>query len=358
MAANAGPCRVTESVVGRWTRAVTLDNDLVRVTVLADKGADIYELRYKPKDVDVLWKAPWGLKELGALGATAADSLVAWMDHYEGGWQELLPSGGGPCVYKGVELGFHGEVSTAPWDYEILEREGDRVAVRFTVTTTRTPFRLERVMRLAAGEPLLLLEERLTNEGAEPMDFMWGHHPAYGPPFLSGACVLDLPRARFIAHTGQIYPERSWLPDGGAWDWPLVTGKDGQQHDLSRIPGPESQVNNLGYAVDLAEGWYGLTNTELGLGIGLVWPKEVFSCIWVWQELNSSLGYPWYGRAYVMGLEPWTSYPGSGLVEALAAGTARCLEPGESLEGELRAVFYESQRGIRRIAPDGRVELK
>jgi hypothetical protein len=89
-------CRVAETVSGRWTRTVVLENELMSVTVLADKGADIYALRHKPRDLDVLWKAPWGFKELGALGATASNSVVAWMDHYAGGWQELLPSGGGP----------------------------------------------------------------------------------------------------------------------------------------------------------------------------------------------------------------------------------------------------------------------
>jgi len=355
--ATAG-CRVTETVSGRWTRTVVLENDLLAVTVLADKGADIYSLRYTPRDLDVLWKAPWGLKELGALGATASNSQVAWMDHYEGGWQELLPSGGAACVYKGVEQGFHGETATLPWEYEVVERDGDRAAVRFSVRTTRTPFRVERLMRLEAGRPVLVLEERVTNEGAEEMALMWGHHPAFGAPFLSGACVLDLPGKRFLADRGQAYPERSWLAPGASGTWPRVTAKDGRQVDLNRVPGPESRVNNLGYVTELEEGWYGLTNTELGLGVGLVWPKEVFGCVWLWQELNSSLGYPWYGRVYVMGLEPWTSYPAGGLAGAIEAGTARTLGPGERLEAELRVVFYESRAGVRRIAPDGAVTLK
>src|SRR5207247_5235027 len=154
---------------------------------------------------------------------------------------------------------------------------------------------------------------------------------------------------------GQSYPERSWLEADGSWDWPIVTAKDGRSVDLSRIPGPESHVNNLGYLTDLHEGWYGLTNTELGLGVGLVWPKEVFGCIWFWQELNSSLGYPWYGRAYVMGLEPWTSYPAAGVAGAVEVGTALHLPAGGSVAAELRVVFYESRAGIRRIARDGGV---
>jgi hypothetical protein len=349
-------CRVTETLTGRFTRTIVLENDLLRCTVLADKGADVYELRYKSRDVDVLWKAPWGLKELGSFAPTAVSSQVAWLDHYEGGWQEIFPSGGGPATAFGIELPFHGEVSTVPWDYQILESGGSRARVRFSVATTRTPFRLERTMTVEAGRPDVLFEEKLANEGAIALDYMWGHHPAYGAPFLSGSCRLDVPARRLVANPGQVDPERSWLPDGGDLAWPEIVGRDGKPHDLRRIPGPAERVNNLGYLVDLDEGWYGLTNQELGFGVGLVWPKEFFPCVWLWQELNGSFGHPWYGRAYVMGVEIWTSWPGLGLNVAQEAGTARRIGPGDSATASFRAVFYESQSGVRRIRPDGTVE--
>ena len=34
------------------------------VTILVDKGADIYEFLYKPKDVDFLWKSNVGLRSM------------------------------------------------------------------------------------------------------------------------------------------------------------------------------------------------------------------------------------------------------------------------------------------------------
>ncbi len=353
---NAQPCHVTETIVGRFTRSVVLENDLLRCTVLADKGADIYELRYKPRDVDVLWKAPWGFKEVGSFAPTAVSSQVAWLDHYEGGWQEIFPSGGGPATYFGIEMPFHGEVSTVPWEYRILEAGGQRASVRFSVATTRTPFRLERTMSIQSGRADIVFEERLVNDGAIALDYMWGHHPAYGAPFLSDRCRLDVPAGRIVANPGQTDPERSWLPDGGSFDWPIVVGRDGERHDLRQIPGPTERVNNLGYLVDLEEGWYGLTNQELGFGIGLVWPKEFFPCVWLWQELNGSFVHPWYGRAYVMGVEIWTSWPGLGLNAAQQAGTVRRIGPGASETVRFRAVFYQSRTGVRQIRPDGTVE--
>jgi hypothetical protein len=35
-------CRAVETTTGRFTRTVVLETELLRCTVLADKGADIY----------------------------------------------------------------------------------------------------------------------------------------------------------------------------------------------------------------------------------------------------------------------------------------------------------------------------
>ena len=53
-------CKVSEVVLGRTIRALQIENDLLATTILLDKGADIYRLVYRPKDIDVLWKSLLG----------------------------------------------------------------------------------------------------------------------------------------------------------------------------------------------------------------------------------------------------------------------------------------------------------
>ena len=43
-----------------------------------------------------------------------------FLENYAGGWQELFPSAGDPCTYRGEPIPFHGEVATLPWELEIL----------------------------------------------------------------------------------------------------------------------------------------------------------------------------------------------------------------------------------------------
>jgi hypothetical protein len=343
-----------------WGRAfpvIKIENELLAATILVDKGADIYELIYKPKGVDVLWKSPWGLKEPGRGVHSAVTSLAAWLENYGGGWQEIFPSGGGPCTYKGVELNFHGEASTTVWDYEIRQSGAEAAEVHLRARLYRSPFRLERTIRVEAGQPQLILQERLSNEAGEAMDFMWGHHPAFGPPFLSQACRIDIGAATFVADDSYAGTANPLEPDR-RYRWPWAE-KDGRVTDMSRLPDHHTPRDILAYFTDFEAGWYGLTNTELGFGVGLVWPTAIFPYAWFWQEMHGSAGFPWYKRAYVMAIEPFSSYPGQGLATVMAKTKShRTLQPGETVTAELRAVFYESTGGIERIESDGTVIVK
>src|SRR5262249_38800137 len=60
-------CRVTE-FLWHGHRLIVLENEVLRISVLASKGADIIEYRYKPMDLDVLWHAPQAVLPAG-LGA-------------------------------------------------------------------------------------------------------------------------------------------------------------------------------------------------------------------------------------------------------------------------------------------------
>ena len=346
-------CKVTELTLAGGVRAVRIENDLIATTILVDKGADIYELIYKPKGMDVLWKSPAGLRPTGRGVPTAFASEAAWLEYYAGGWQEIFPNGGPACVYKGVELSFHGEASVAPWEWEVLEQSNTAAEVRFTVRLFRSPFRIQRVMRVEAGQPMLILRERITNEAGEPMDYMWGHHPAYGAPFLSQHCRIDIGTAHVRADDEYVGVNNP-LELNARYTWPLAG-----EVDLAQVPEESECRAMLAYFTDFEAGWYGITNTQLGFGVGLVWPKAAFPYAWFWQELRGSPGFPWYKQAYVMAIEPFSSIPSQGLLAAMQkGGTHRTLQPGETTETELRAVFYESSTGITGIAPGGEVSKK
>ena len=352
-------CFLREHHIGRGFRALSIENQFLSVTLLPDKGADIYSLRYKPKDIDVLWKSPWGLKMPGVgIPSFGASSEAAWLENYEGGWQEIFPNGGDACVYKGAPLSFHGEASTLPWDYAVRQQSASTVTLDFSVQLYRSPFTVRRSVTVERSLPAVLFHETIENQGEEDLHFMWGHHPAFGEPFLDGGCRLHVPARRFVAHDVQISPN-SRLAPSAAGSWPVLSGRNSNPVDLSLVPPSSARVTEFGYLSDLEQGWYGLVNPGLGFGTGLAWDKGVFPYLWFWQELRGSFGYPWYGRCYVMAVEPFNSIPGSGLLRAIESGTAPILPARGKRDARLAAVFFDagepqsiSVEGVARVKKD------
>jgi galactose mutarotase-like enzyme len=351
-------CSVSDVTLGKSMRAVRLESDQIAATILIDKGADIFELVYRPRQIDVLWKTPWGINERGRGAVSVFSSEAAWLESYPGGWQDIFPNGGDACLYKGGELNFHGEASTVGWDLLSSTAHTDFAEIELGVRLYRSPFRIHRTMRVEAGRPTLILTERITNEGREHMDYMWGFHPAYGAPFLGSACRIDTGARAFCADSsfdGTGNP----LTLGEHYTWPIGQ-RDGAKTDMSIVPAadPEHPRFAQAYLSDFESGWYAITNTELGFGIGLTWPTDVFPYAWLWQEMYASPGFPFYGNAYTMAIEPFSSIPGLGLLTAMEAGTHRTLAPGETVEADVKAIFFESSRGVEHIDRDGTVFLR
>src|SRR5207253_1028399 len=85
-------CRVETDITLWGHRAVVLQNDLLRITVLAGRGADIVEFLYKPLDIDFMWTSPGGRPPQES-AYPPPDPLNCFGYYYAGGWQELFPHG-------------------------------------------------------------------------------------------------------------------------------------------------------------------------------------------------------------------------------------------------------------------------
>ncbi len=343
-------CRMME-YTHNGLRAVTLENRALRVTLLPDKGTDIVELRLKDLDLDVLWQSPSGLRDPHTT-LPSSEGLGAMMDFYEGGWQEILPSGGPPSAHAGANWGQHGESTTLAWQARVVADEPDHVAMAFRLRLIRYPVLIEKTLHLRGDRPTLTIEERLINEADESIDLMWGHHPTVGAPLLSPSCRFYLPGGTVRVPQARTFETQRAAP-GATGTWPHVAAAVGGSLDLSLMPAPDARTAEMLYITDLPAGWYAIINDELEAGFGLYWDASVFRHLWYWQVARGGYGYPWYGRTYSMALEPWTSWPGDGLATAVAQGTAMRLAPGQRVETSLHAVLWRGRGPITSITPEG-----
>jgi hypothetical protein len=344
-------CRVTLDYTFRDMRVAYLENDVMLVGVLVDKGGDVFELSYKPHNVDVLWHSPIPLRK--PFVATSASPEGAFHDYFYGGWQEVLPSAGWPKgPYLGSYQGLHGEVSLLPFEARILEDSADQVTVELEVRLYRSPLRLVRRMSLQNNLATLFIEERLINEAPVEFAIMWGHHPSFAPPFLDETCVVRT-NAKGIS-VNSFHSSGLWEP-GDDYKFPLALNRrNGKLEDVTRVR-PKSTGSADGMCfTGLKEGWFGVTSERLGFGIGMAWDEKLFPYLWMWQEYGGHNDYPWYGRTYNIALEPFTSWPPAGITTAIENGSAYVLAPNETIETSLVAVFYEGD--VSQVLLDGSVK--
>lgn len=318
-------------------RALRIENGILGVTVLPDKGADIYRFEHLSSGLDVLWKTPWGLK---TSTAHADSSATAWRDRYAGGWQVLMPSAGPSCVYGGVEIPHHGEACASSWEV-VRATDGADAEVLLGLRLSRMPLLIERRLHLPAGEATLSLTETVTNTGAVPIDYMWAHHPAIGAPLLSGESILATGARTFVVDD-MFSTEWSPVEPGSRHVWPSSGGAGGV--DLGKLPGPDERRAILGYLTDFEEAWWSISNPTLGVEFRLEWSKEIMPYAYLWQECHASSSYPWWGRAYVIAIEPASSIPARGLTEAITASTHRRLAPNQSDEISISASLLTANK--------------
>lgn len=335
-------------------RAAILENELLRVLVLLDRGAEIIEFRYKPRDIDPLLRLPRGLRLLTGVVLPGA----TFLDYYAGGWQEILPNGGPPAIHRGAAYDQHGEVCLIPWEAEVVADTPDRVVLRCSVRAIRTPLLLERTMTLMRGSATLFLDERLTNEAREPIDCMWGHHVAFGLPFLAEGALIDTSARQLLVHEPMPGAAARRLAPGGQHPWPLAPARAGGMLDMSIIPpSAEAAGTEMAYLADFAGApWYAITNQSQRFGFGMRWDGATFPYLWLWQEFYAGDGYPWWKGTYTVALEPWSSYPTSGLPAAIARGSQLTLAPGETRTTRLIATAYEASGRIAGIDEQGGVQ--
>jgi hypothetical protein len=314
-------------------KQLTVESERLAVAVLPEYGGWILSAVYKPRGVELLWQCPRGVPAKDD-PPVVTDPLSAYRARSPGGWPELFPHGSAPAEALGARLPFHGEVVNRAWRAEVLKARGPEAVARMSVDCHLLPLRLERVLRVAAGSATFVLEETATNYSDLPVDFMWGHHPIYGKPLLDAGTRIFAPAARSL--TGDYRPA----------GWPVHEGRD-----LSVCPGEGAGSGEMFYAEGLSAGWYALVNAKLRLGVAMSWDPEVFPLLWIWREANSSKGYPYFGQAYALAIEPFSSLPG-----ARERGERLLhLDGGKSMSTRLAFTAFEGLSEVTGVSPDGEV---
>lgn len=329
-------CRISDDWAYKEMPVVYMENDFIKIGILVGRGSDIFEFSYKPRGIDLMLRLNKGIRNPNRDFSQIRDTPNQLEDYYYGGWQEALPNS--PTFnYRGASLGQHGEVSLVPWKHAIVENSPSKVAVKLWVRPLRVPVYLEKTLSINNDNATLFIEERLVNESKTDLDIMWGHHIAFGLPFLKQGGEVITNATNFEAEPAM--PDHRRFKGDYKGSWPLVKNINGEEDDASLIPAESGAAySELAYLSGFPDkAFYGLWNANEELGFTAHWDASVFSHLWYWQERYATQDAPWWGSAYAVGLEPWTSKWTNDPEKAIANGEWLKLSAGQEKLSKMNA---------------------
>ena len=307
---------------------VELENEFLKISILAGRGADLAELIYKPKNINLAWQTSSGWPKKKTHADHPAD-VESFLTGYPGGWQSIFPNGGAPSKYNGIAFGQHDEVSMLAWEQEIVRDDEEEISIKFVTLTHKVKFKYEKTFTLHKGKATVFLNEKITNLADSTEQTMWGNHISFGEPFIDEFSVIEIDvSTRVIPHPEAISGVGRRVGSTSEFTWPLTVGENGEQLDFSKIPKKNTKSEIL-YLHGFKEAKYLVKSPTQGLSACVSWERENFPYLWFWQEFGGANEYPWFGKHFNIGLEPFSSYPTSGLAEAVSNGSALVFAPFE-----------------------------
>jgi galactose mutarotase-like enzyme len=310
-------CIIKETMISGMN-AIILENERIRVSVLPEAGAKIYNFVFKDTGRDFAWHSPITPLKKPVYGSS-------FISHDCGGFDELLPTVDA-CKWKGKHLPDHGEVWQLPWKVVDLRSGPEQVSLKTRCTCKASPFIIERDVILKRGEPEALLKYKITNTGKEEWEYIWALH----------ASVSLGKRTRILLPAGTRvnvwWSESDRMGKRGKWlDWPIARDEGGNEVDLG-VMGEEitGHAEKL-FTGGLREGWIAALDMDTKEEIRFSFPLDKIPMAGLW--LNRG-GWRGYGQ---LGLEP-TNTAGDALDAAVEDYLRKyaSLRAGESTEFDVR----------------------
>jgi hypothetical protein len=286
----------------RGRRAATIDNGVLRLTVL-EEGGHVAEIADRASGVNPLWTPPWPTIEPSAYdaardaiygGAADAALLAGIMGH-----NLCLDIFGGPSAAEAAAgLPAHGETSTARFDLD--------ASVRSIVMHAILPAaQLAVTRRLTLDGRVVRINERVENLTRADRPVGWTQHVTLGPPFLEkGATAFRVSADRSLVYPGAFGPA-DYLAAGAEFAWPHAPRSAGGTADLRVYTGQPSSSAYTAHRVDVAHerGSFIAFSPAARLAFGYAWRRADFPWIGLWEENHARRGAPWNGAALTCGLE-------------------------------------------------------
>lgn len=282
----------------RNRRAVRIENDRIRVTVLVE-GGHIAEILHRAAGVNPLWTPPWPSIEPSRYdpskhpeyGGNAESRLLAGIM----GHNLCLDLFGGPSLEEAAAgVTVHGEASVLPWT---IEASGPEMNCVCEMPMSR--MRFTRELRLHGSE--VRIAESVESRSPWDRPVAWTQHVTLGPPFLErGKTRFEMTATKSRTYEGDF---GDLFNSGVEFEWPLAPLKGGGQYDLRTYSDRKTSAGYTGHLMDPSLDEVQWTAANLGVTFGYKWRRAEFPWCGLWEENHSRQSPPWNGETMTRGME-------------------------------------------------------
>lgn len=226
-------------------------------------GACTSSIVHAATGTEFLLRTPWEDEDWTGTYAFSG-SNQEWHRRYAGGWHTLVPHAGDARRLDGVEHPFHGEAAWRRW--RVIEASASSCTLEVVLRTV--PLTVRR--RVQATDAGVAVRQSVVNHSGREVAFSWTEHPAFGSALIGPGTTVRI---------------------GG---------------DLIEADFPAEGEAHSGFQVVKADGRGAveLRNADKGTSAVLRWDPELLPFLYVWQEHRKTTGFPWWGLADTIALEP------------------------------------------------------
>jgi hypothetical protein len=286
----------------RDRRAVQIENERVRVTVLVE-GGHIAEILHKHTGVNPLWTPPWPSIEPSThdpvkhpqYGTDAEGRLLAGIM----GHNLCLDLFGGPSPEEAAAgITVHGEASVSPYS---IRADGAQMTTSTNLKQAQLHF--ERRLMLDSDGKTVRIQETVQNLSSYDRPIAWTQHVTLGPPFLvKGATQFRAPGTKskvYDAEFGDTFQQ------GAEFDWPMAPRVNGGKQDLRVYTNLGSSSGYTTHLMDphREEAFVLAFSPQSKVLFGYKWARKDFPWLGIWEENLSRKQTPWNGKTLTQGLE-------------------------------------------------------
>jgi hypothetical protein len=294
--------------------AYTLGNGLLHMVNLTG-GGHIAEIRFADgaglPTLNPLWTPPW--KSIEPFHYSSRSHARRYGPTLEGkllsgiaGHNICVDYFGPPSDAEAAQgLSTHGEAPSLKWRKASQRLRAGQLSLTLSVRLPESGLQFSRAIGMRAGEPVVYLEETVTNDRKLDHFFHWTQHVTLGPPFVAPEACRAFMSATKGVTSPEAYGEQALLAPGKEFEWPNAPASAGGEADLSHclIRKGFGVVASLLLDPSRDVQFVGALNTRERLLIAYCFRRADYPWVTIWEENCTRQAPPWHGRTETRGLE-------------------------------------------------------